>query len=211
MLSRSLLPALGLSLAVHAVLLLSAVRLFPPMPETPAALDVVMTAGKNIPAPAKPASPASAPPSPPTPEHHEHVVRRLVVSDAPPATAAVSASLPVPTSVGKPAPAPASERASADDLRQYRFSLAAAARRFKRYPALARERGWEGTAEVTLTFSAVLPTPEIALTRSSGRVLLDEQALAMVNQAARSTLPPPGLKGKDYRVLLPVTFSLDDQ
>jgi protein TonB len=99
---------------------------------------------------------------------------------------------------------------SADDLRQYRLSLAIAARRFKRYPALARERGWEGTAEVALSFSALLPAPQIDLATSSGSPLLDEHALAMISRAARITALPEGLKGRDLRVLLPVKFSLDE-
>jgi protein TonB len=99
---------------------------------------------------------------------------------------------------------------SADDLRQYRLSLAIAARRFKRYPAVARERGWEGTAEVALSFSALLPAPQIDLATSSGSPLLDEHALAMISRAARITALPDGLKGRDLRVLLPVKFSLDE-
>ncbi|HET7776889.1 MAG TPA: hypothetical protein VFK74_11010, partial [Azospira sp.] len=47
------------------------------------------------------------------------------------------------------APAPVREGSSGDALRQYRLALALEARRFKRYPRLARERGWEGTVEVT--------------------------------------------------------------
>lgn len=99
---------------------------------------------------------------------------------------------------------------SADDLRQYRLSLAISARRFKRYPALARERGWEGTAGVALNFSALLPAPQVSLSRSSGSPLLDEQALDMVIQAARITVLPENLQGRDLRILLPVKFSLDE-
>jgi protein TonB len=103
----------------------------------------------------------------------------------------------------------AREGVSADDMRHYRLSLASAARRFKRYPALARERGWEGTAEITLNVSTLMPGPEAVLVRSSGRNLLDEQALEMIAQAARITSLPEGLKGRDFRVLLPVKFSLE--
>ena len=101
------------------------------------------------------------------------------------------------------------EGVSADGLRQYRLSLAISARRFKHYPALARERGWEGTAEVALDVNALLPVPEVDLVRSSGRGVLDEQALEMMTQAARVTNLPQSLKGRDFRVLLPVQFSLE--
>ena len=38
-----------------------------------------------------------------------------------------------------------------------------------------------------------------------------EQALEMIRQAARVTEVPERLQGKDFRVLLPVQFSLEDQ
>ncbi len=113
-----------------------------------------------------------------------------------------------------PAPAAAAETTragvSADDLRQYRMALAIAARRFMHYPPLARERGWQGRVEVAVSVSAWQRAPAVTLLRSSGHVALDEQALAMLEQAAASTLLPESLKGRDFRVLLPIEFSLDD-
>ena len=108
------------------------------------------------------------------------------------------------------APAPGRQGVSGDDLRQYRLSLASAARRFKRYPALASQRGWEGTAEVALNVSALSPLPEVVLVHSSGRSVLDEQALEMLGQAARITALPEGLKARDFRIVLPVQFSLEN-
>lgn len=94
-------------------------------------------------------------------------------------------------------------------MRQYRLSLAVAARRFKRYPALARERGWEGAVEIVLRGDALMPVPEVVLANSSGRGILDEQALEMVRRAAQVTMVPDGLRGREFRVSLPVRFSLD--
>ncbi len=133
---------------------------------------------------------------------------RADVTDVAPA-----AVLPLATAAGAAvagdAPS-AREGVSADDLRLYRVSLASAARRFKRYPALAREQGWEGTAEVALRFRAALPSPEVVLVRSSGRDLLDEQAVAMLAQAARVTTLPESMRGSDFQIPLPVKFSLDE-
>ena len=99
---------------------------------------------------------------------------------------------------------------SADDLRQYRVSLASAARRFRRYPALARERGLEGTVEVAVRFTSALPAPDVVVVRSSGHDLLDEQAQRMMAQAARTTTLPEGLRGRDLEIPLPIKFSLDE-
>ncbi|MBK7954757.1 MAG: TonB family protein [Candidatus Accumulibacter sp.] len=124
--------------------------------------------------------------------------------------ASESATTPAPA----PAPAAAAETrragVNADDLRQYRMALAIAARRFKHYPPLARERGWQGRVEVVVSVSAWQRAPAVLLIRSSGHVALDEQALAMLEQAAASTLLPESLQGRDLRVLLPIEFSLDD-
>ncbi|EXI68744.1 MAG: hypothetical protein AW08_01056 [Candidatus Accumulibacter adjunctus] len=99
---------------------------------------------------------------------------------------------------------------SADDLRQYRIDLASASRRFKLYPALARERGWEGRVEVAVSVSAWQPRPQFSLARSSGHATLDRQAVAMLEQASADTTLPAGLRGRDFRILLPVEFTLDD-
>jgi len=63
---------------------------------------------------------------------------------------------------------------------------------------------------VALNVSALAPVPELVLVRSSGRSVLDEQALAMLAQAARVTALPEGLKARDFRIVLPVQFSLDN-
>lgn len=106
--------------------------------------------------------------------------------------------------------AAAREGVGADDLRQYRVALAIAARRFKRYPPLARERGWEGRVEVAVSVSAWQRGPQSSLVHSSGHAALDEQALSMIEKAAATTMLPESLKGRDFRVLLPIEFTLED-
>ena len=153
------------------------------------------------------------------------IAAQAPVPDASPALAELASSPPAPVAAGHAAspaggPLPAGGNAAAastsqsdgvrgDDVRQFRMSLARAARRFKRYPALARERGWEGTAEVALDLHAHSLVPAVAVVQSSGHVVLDEQARAMVSEAARVTALPEGLKGRDLRVVLPVKFSLE--
>lgn len=98
-----------------------------------------------------------------------------------------------------------------DSLRLYRFSLASAARRFKRYPALAIERGQSGRAEVRLGIAANgnSATPEI--TASSGSSVLDQAAVDMVARAAQATSVPARLHGAAFAVTLPVEFDLNEQ
>ncbi len=110
---------------------------------------------------------------------------------------------------GSPAAGAASDGVRADDVRHYKIALATAARRFKRYPPLARERGWEGTAQVGLDIRANA-SPEAVLLQSSGHALLDEQAVNMLTQAARAIPLPPRLRARNFRIELPVRFSLDE-
>lgn len=98
----------------------------------------------------------------------------------------------------------------ANDLRQYRLSLAIAARRFKHYPAAAKAHAWEGVSEVALSVNALTKMPEISLTRSSGQAALDAQALDMIAQAVRVSAMPEHLRGRNFRMLLPVQFSLQE-
>lgn len=103
------------------------------------------------------------------------------------------------------------EGISAEDVRQYRTSLGISAKRFKRYPALAREREWEGNVEIILDFRRLRPGPEVSVSSSSGRKILDDQALEMIRQAARVTDLPASLRGRDFQVLVPIIFNLNDE
>ena len=100
---------------------------------------------------------------------------------------------------------------NAGDLRQYRLALGASARRFKRYPTLAREQGWEGVVEVAFDFRPPAVEPVVTITKSCGKTILDEQALETLRQAARQTDLPEGLRGRNFRLLQEISFSLEDR
>ncbi len=232
---RTLVQAVIVSLLIHAVILLRVVGLSPVQFDAPAAAINVVVRQESRGAPSKPVSapaarPAAEPVKPTSPVVRNAAPRQIVVSEssanivsvAPPAQpSAPDASSQAPPVSPAPqvgggvsttvvVPTPAREGVSADDLRHYRLSLATAAKRFKRYPALARERGWEGTVDVALNGGALLPEPEIVLLRSSGRTLLDEQALAMMAQAVHATTVPEGMRGRNFRVQLTMEFSLEN-
>ncbi len=128
------------------------------------------------------------------------------------ASGSVGGSLPADTPLSGPGLQPPREEGiSANEIRQYRTSLAISAKPFKRYPPLARERGWEGDVEVVLDFRRLRPGPEVSVASSSGWTVLDDQALEMIRRAVRVTDLPASLKGQDFRVLVPITFSLNDE
>ncbi|WP_300453343.1 TonB family protein [Accumulibacter sp.] len=129
-----------------------------------------------------------------------------------PAASATAVAGQAPLSAVTPAlggQAVARAEVNPDDLRQYRVALAVAARRFKRYPPLARENGWQGRVEVELSMSVGEYVPALSVARSSGRSVLDRQALSMIEQASASTVLPESMRGRSFRLLLPIEFSLD--
>lgn len=93
-------------------------------------------------------------------------------------------------------------------LRQYRLSLAGEAKRFRRYPEAARREGLSGTAEIRVAVTAGEQLAE--LSRSSGHAALDAAALDMLRQAAQRAQLPESLRGRQFAVLLPVVFEVEE-
>ncbi len=97
-----------------------------------------------------------------------------------------------------------------EDVRQYRLALAIQSRRFKAYPASVLAQAEEGRVEVALTFSVHVPVVRSSVVRSSGYPVLDERAVRMLEQAAQVTALPDGLRGRNFQLILPIEFSLDE-
>lgn len=231
---RTLLKASIVSLAVHAFLLADVAPFLPLKPDAP---PTAIAVSFRAPVPERPQArarstqPVPAVEAKPPIEKRSAQVRaaasRLPIDSAvqekfspsmeidPAARIAANDAAPVPGGgdvrpSGVVAPPAQEEGVSAEAVREYRTSLAISAKRFKRYPALARERGWEGEVEIVLDFRRTLPGPEVSLASSSGKAVLDGQAVEMIRQAARATEVPDTLKGRNFRMLMPIRFSLDE-
>ncbi|MBS3934839.1 MAG: TonB family protein, partial [Sulfuritalea sp.] len=83
------------------------------------------------------------------------------------------------------------------------------ARRVRNYPEAARRDGLTGTAEVRVTVDARAGR-RTELSRSSGHPLLDAAALEMLRTAAARAPLPESLRGREFAVLLPVVFEVED-
>ena len=85
------------------------------------------------------------------------------------------------------------------------------ARGTKFYPQVARDNGWEGTAQVTLKVGLDGRTRTIEITKSSGHEVLDKSARVAVDKARGEALAqtPPGLKGKAFDARVSIVFQLD--
>lgn len=91
--------------------------------------------------------------------------------------------------------------------------VAAHLNRFKKYPNTSRRAKEEGKAEVTFTVFADGKVDSIQLTKSSGYVELDEEALNMVRRAAPYPKFPSSLNRrgvKELQVRSSINFSIKD-
>jgi protein TonB len=152
-------------------------------------------------------------------------VAPVVKSVAKKALTSKSVSKPEPTqeavAESKPAPAPASAAsatppattasapADATTIGQYRLQLVDAAKRYKRYPEVARENEWAGNVVVGVAVGADAKA-QISVRKSSGRPVLDQQALEMFRQAAKEVPLPPALRGKEFSLEVRAIYGLED-
>jgi protein TonB len=215
-------PALTLSAALHLLLLWPAAL---PRPAAMAGMPLTATLREPVPAVPAIAAPSAAVSAP---ARHPVMSARpkplLLVADSerpaavPPAltfaagasASADPAAVPARATAG-PFTATAEEGVDADGVRAYRMVLAGEARAHRRYPPLARERGWTGTAEVSVGVSREGQARQILLARSSGHKILDREAVNMMSRAAASAALPNSLRGREFAVSLPVVFDLDDR
>jgi len=107
-----------------------------------------------------------------------------------------------------PSALPPSVGMEAEGLRGYRIALARESKRFRRYPSQAVDAGWEGTAEIQVRLGAGGVSQGVHLARSSGHLVLDEAALAMLGEALPVTPVPVALRERAFAVNLPVVFEL---
>ena len=99
---------------------------------------------------------------------------------------------------------------SVEGLGVYRLNLAREARRFKQYPAIAREQSWEGVVVLAIQAQTGSVVPAVLVEHGSGHDVLDVQALEMVLQAARQASIPESLRGKQFVINVPIHFRLAD-
>jgi len=180
----------------------------PPPPEAVAAPRPALTKPAVTPAPQKtaPVEPAKAPPESAT---------------AAPASATSSMQPAAPSQARAapqaPAGAPATEagarsgnEADTGTLEQYRLALIVATRRYKRYPAIALEKGWQGRVEVHMVIGANGMIANTSIKTGSGHEILDNQALDMLKKGKTTVPIPAGLRGREFSIVVPIIFNLDN-
>jgi len=171
------------------------------------------------PAPAKPlVSPApaaqeTAPAEPAKAMASESVPASPSAADSSAQPTAPVQARPVPRSAagapGTDATAKSGNEADAGTLEQYRLALIVATRRYKRYPAIAMEKGWQGRVEVRMVIGSNGMVVNASIKTGSGHEILDNQALDMLKKG-RTTVPiPVSLRGREFSIDVPVIFNLE--
>ena len=189
-------------------------RLAKPPPE-PSARTEVQPVPQSAPAarPAVPRPPVAAPRAETKPLVASPAIEPVKPS-AEPAPAGSSAAAPSPQPVAgsgaAQTPVPASAGPDPGSVARYRLELMDAARRYKRYPRVAQDNGWEGRVELHLAFAESGALSSLAVKKSAGRAALDDAALAMLGSAQAQTPVPVALRGKAFVVEIPVDFFLRD-
>ena len=98
---------------------------------------------------------------------------------------------------------------SAEVIALYTKSLSEMFARYKEYPRIAALRGWEGSVTMRLRVAPSGRLVGAEVLKSSGYDALDQQAIAMVSKAGALPVPPAGLNGVDFAVLVPIDFRLE--
>jgi len=140
--------------------------------------------------------------------------------EPPPPPVAAAPVQPAPVAVPVPPPVPPRPAALKKEpfvlnveprlLQMFGQSISKEIKRYQKYPPLAQRRGWEGTAEVLLQIAADGKVSSITLGKSSGRSVLDDEALNMVRRASPLPQAPQNLRGRELTVTVPIVFKLQE-
>lgn len=130
----------------------------------------------------------------------ELAMPRIDLAEPPPAAPAAAAIT---------APAAATPVAvQGGGLPNFAGSLMAHLARYKRYPAEARERRHEGVVTLRFRMDRAGRVLAARLEKGSGFVLLDEEAIALLQRAAPLPRIPDALTGDVLELVIPIQFSL---
>jgi protein TonB len=151
------------------------------------------------------------------------IIDKNATTDAPPAPKEVAP--PAPKEVAPPAPKEVAPPATAEVISKipnvvpqeqvtqfietYSSLLANAIAKYKQYPKIAQMRGWQGTIIADLEIDSKGSVISVKIKKSSTYEVLDNEALEMIKKASPFPALPDHLRGKNFNVLVPISFKLE--
>ena len=85
------------------------------------------------------------------------------------------------------------------------------ARRYKKYPRIAQDNNWEGRVELRIAIGEDGAISSLTVKKGSGRVVLDDEAQAMIRTAKSKATIPAALRGRAFIIEIPVDFFLKEE
>jgi protein TonB len=130
---------------------------------------------------------------------------------------ATTVAQPAPKEVAPPAPVEVISKIPnvvpqeqvTQPIESYSSLLANAIAKYKQYPKIAQMRGWQGTVIADLEIDSKGSVISVKIRKSSTYEVLDNEALEMIKKASPFPAPPDNLHGKNFNVLVPISFKLE--
>jgi protein TonB len=201
---RDRLVSIAVTIAVHvliAVAALATVQVVHPKAMEELTVQITPQRPKPLEDFLKPL-PKLAPPAPVTAPVPEVVIR---TAPPPPVIAQPPVAVPVAPSVPAPLAAPQGTGESRDS---FLARLLAQLNRVKQYPRAARQARIEGVVMLHFVMDAQGKLVSFDIARSSGRPVLDNEALALIQRAQLPPLPA-GFPTSALDAVVPIQFSLN--
>ena len=201
--------AIGISIAIHIILMIGLPEFNKPL-LTPQVMSVTISSSPiqqpiekiETPEPIKKVEPIKKIEKKITPiidKNATTVAQPAPKEEAPPAPAEVVSKIPnvVP------------QEQVTHSIESYSSLLANAIAKYKQYPKIAQMRGWQGTVIADLEIDGKGSVISVKIKKSSTYEVLDNEALEMIKKASPFPAPPDNLRGKNFNVLVPISFKLE--
>jgi len=198
--------AIGVSIAIHIILMIGLPEFNRPL-LTPQVMSVTISSSPiqqpiekiETPEPVKKVEPVKKKITPIIDKNATTVAQPVPKEVTPPAPAEVISKIPniVP------------QEQVTQYLESYSSLLANAIAKYKQYPKIAQMRGWQGTVIADLEIDSKGSVMSVKIKKSSTYEVLDNEALEMIKKASPFPPPPENLRGKNFNVLVPISFKLE--
>lgn len=201
---RDQLVSIAITVAVHVLIAIAALTTVKVVhPKMMKELSIQITPERPKPLEEPKSLPKMAPPAPVTAPVPEVVIQ---TAPPPPVVAQPPVAMPVaPPMVSAPVPAP--QAAPGENRDSFLARVLAQLNRAKQYPRAARQARIEGVVMLHFVMDAQGKLVSFEIAKSSGRPVLDTEALALIQRAQLPPLPP-GFATSTLDAVVPIEFSL---
>jgi protein TonB len=195
------LTSIGITIAIHVVIVAAALTaVHVSRPRVMQELSVQITPEKIRIAKVVAPEPRMVAPSMVTVPPPEVTVQTVT---PPPVTAQQAVAKPVP-----PAPVAAPQTAAGETRDSFLGRLLAQLNRFKQYPRAARQAHIQGVVMLHFVMDAQGKVQSFEIAKSSGRPVLDAEALALIQRAQPLPSLPADYPTRTLDAVVPIEFSL---